>query len=99
MESANEIMNTILENKDRIKQYGVRKIGIFGSYARGEQNADSDVDLVAEFEEGAKNFDSYMELCFFLEEILHKKVDVLTPEGIDPLMKPGIEKETVYERL
>jgi predicted nucleotidyltransferase len=99
MENSRDILQVIQNNKDRIKGFGVRKIGIFGSYARDEQRPDSDVDLIVEFEEGRKNFDSYMELCFFLEDILHKKVEVLTPEGIDPLIKPGIEKETVYERL
>ncbi|NPU99815.1 MAG: nucleotidyltransferase family protein [Brevinematales bacterium] len=99
MKNTNELLQVIQSNKDRIKRFGVKKIGIFGSFARNEQRPDSDVDFIVEFESGRKNFDSYMELCFFLEDILQMKVDVLTPEGIDPLMKPGIEKEAVYERL
>ncbi|OHD54912.1 MAG: hypothetical protein A2Y33_16205 [Spirochaetes bacterium GWF1_51_8] len=99
MNSSKEVLDILHLNRERIKEFGVRRIGLFGSFARNEQRPDSDIDLIVEFESGRKNFDSYMELCFYLEEILGTKADVLTPEGIDPLLKQGILKETVYERL
>ena len=94
-----EILKVIRENKDKIKSFGVKKIGIFGSFARGEEKERSDIDIIVEFEEGKKNFDNFMNLAFYLEELFGRKVDLLTPESISPYIKPYIEKEAVYERI
>jgi uncharacterized protein len=61
-------------------EFGVSKIGLFGSYAKGKANANSDIDLVIEFEQpiGFRFF----ELVEYLENLLGGKVDVLTPAGI-----------------
>lgn len=61
-------------------QYGVKRIGLFGSYAKDKSTETSDVDLVIEFERpiGFK----FIELTEYLEILLGKKVDVLTPTGI-----------------
>ena len=60
--------------------FGVKRIGIFGSYSKGVQKEDSDVDLIVEFERpiGLKFF----ELSEYIENLLGKKVDILTPAGI-----------------
>ena len=60
--------------------YGVKKIGLFGSYAKGVQREDSDVDLLIEFERpiGLK----FVALANHLEELLGKNTDILTPVGI-----------------
>jgi len=50
------IMRRIEENIDEIKKYGVKRIGLFGSYIRNEQNAESDIDILVEFEKGKKTF-------------------------------------------
>jgi len=94
-----EILKVIRENKDKIKSFGVKKIGIFGSFVRGEEKERSDIDIIVEFEEGKKNFDNFMNLAFYLEELFRRKVDLLTPESISPYIKPYIEKEAVYERI
>jgi len=52
-----------------------------------------------EFEEGKKNFDNFINLAFFLEELLSRNVDLLTPESISPYMKSYIESEVVYESV
>ena len=79
-----EILKVIRENKDKIKSFGVKKIGIFGSFVRGEEKERSDIDIIVEFEEGKKNFDNFMNLAFYLEELFGRKVDLLTPESISP---------------
>ena len=94
-----EIMHQIREHDDFLILHGIKRIGLFGSYARGEQREDSDIDLLVEFDEGKKNYDNFMELCFFLEEILGKKVDLLTPESLSPFMRPFIEKDVRYETI
>ncbi len=88
----------ILKNQEGfIKQkYGVKRIGIFGSFAREEQRADSDIDVLVDFEEGAKTFDSFMELKFFLEDLFHRKVDLVTIKALRPQLKESILKEVTY---
>ena len=79
-----------------MNELGVQRLGLFGSFVRGEQNDDSDVDLLIEFRPGRKSFDSFMELSFLLEEILGRKVDLLTPESLSPYIGPKILAEVEY---
>jgi len=97
--TGSEIMRRIREHDDFLLAHGVKKIGIFGSYARGEARDDSDVDLIVEFDEGRKNYDNFIELCFFLEDLLGLSVDLLTPESISPFIKRYIEEEVHYETI
>ena len=76
------------------KKFGVSKIGLFGSRARGEQDESSDIDILVEFEE--PSFDHFMELSFFLEELSGKPVDLVTTGGISPYIEPAIRKEVVW---
>jgi len=71
------ILKKIRENMDVIRGYGVEKIGLFGSYVKGEQRLGSDVDILVEFKRGMKTFDNYMGLKFFLEDLLGCKVDLV----------------------
>lgn len=75
-------------------RYSVKRIGIFGSYAKEQQNKESDVDVLVEFEE--PTFDNFMELSFYLEELFGRKVDLLTPKSLNPYMRPSVEKEVVW---
>lgn len=85
------------KNEDIIKQkYGVRKIGIFGSFARGEEKEGSDVDVLVEFEDNFENFDNYIELKYFLEDLFGRKVDLVTVEALRPQLKDDILKEVSY---
>lgn len=70
------------------------KIGIFGSYAKGLQNDKSDIDILVEFEK--PSYDNFIELSFYLEDLFHKKVDLLTPNSLSPFMKTSVEKEVVW---
>ncbi len=94
-----EIRTTIASNRNAIRRFGVQKIGFFGSFVRGEQNDDSDIDLLVIFEPGKKSIDNLMDLYEFVQQLFHRKIDLLTPEGISPYLRPYIEKETVYEVL
>lgn len=56
-----DAISTLKEHEKPIRQkFGVKKIGIFGSFARGEEKEDSDLDVLVTFEEGQKTFDNYM---------------------------------------
>jgi len=82
-----------------IQEYGIKKVGVFGSYARGQTKEASDIDLVFDFE---KDF-GIIELCRLkldLEERLGKSVDIIEFSSIDPLIKENVLKEVVmiYEQ-
>ena len=78
------------------KQFFVTKLGIFGSVARNEAQQHSDLDVLVEFEPKAKTFDNFMHLAFFLEEVLNRRVEVVTPEALSPYIGPHILKEVEY---
>jgi len=81
---------------DKIKKYGVKRIGLFGSYIRNEQKRESDIDILVEFKKDKKTFDSYMELKFFLEDLFECKVDLVVVEAIKPDLKPYILESVKY---
>ncbi len=76
------------------REYSVSKLGLFGSFVRGEANEQSDVDVLVEFTE--PTFDHYMDLKFYLEKEFQKEVDLVTVAALKPLIKPYIEGEVVY---
>ncbi|MBI5199326.1 MAG: nucleotidyltransferase family protein [Nitrospirae bacterium] len=78
------------------KKYGVKKIGVFGSFARGEGKEGSDIDVLIELEEEYETFDNYMDLKYFLEDLFGRKVDLVTVEALRPQLKDDILQEVVY---
>jgi predicted nucleotidyltransferase len=66
-----------------VSEYGVKRIGLFGSYAKGTSTKGSDIDIVVEFEKpiGLK----FMEFAQYLEDLLGTGVDILTPTGIESI--------------
>ena len=75
-------------------RFTVRRIGVFGSFAKGDQGPESDVDIVVELAE--PTFDHYMDLKFRLEEVLKRPVDLVMADTVKPRIRPIIEREIVY---
>ena len=96
MQTKNDILNLILSQKDSIKGYGAKSLGLFGSFVRNTPTESSDVDLVVEFQPGKKMFDNFIELAYLLEELLGRKVELVTLNGLSPYIKPYILKEIEY---
>ncbi len=94
-----EIYALLADNESQLRRLGVRRCGLFGSFARGEQDDRSDVDVLVKFEAGRKNFDNFMALAFFLEDLFGRKVDLLTPESLSPYIWPHILDEVEYEAV
>ena len=92
MKNALEMINRY----DLKEKYGVKRIGFFGSFVRSEQKETSDIDILVEFEKGAKTFDNYMNLKFFLEEVFGRKVDLVIIDALKPDIKDRILKEVKY---
>ncbi|MFQ6071914.1 MAG: nucleotidyltransferase family protein [Methanosarcinales archaeon] len=95
-----EIQRILKECIDELRKFGVKKIGLFGSYARNEATESSDVDLVIEFEEGKATFRNFSAVVEFLENLLGTSVDLLTPAGVESIkiryIKEKIMKEIEY---
>ncbi len=96
MLTSKTILQKIQKNATKIKKFGVKKIGLFGSFINNNQTSDSDIDLLVEFKKGQKSFDNYMDLKFFLEEIFNHQVDLVITEAIKPDLKSYILGNTQY---
>jgi len=90
------IFQIIREHKDQINQFGVKKIGLFGSYVTGKNTFDSDVDVLVEFEKGKKSFDNYMDLKFFLEQLFQRDVDLVIKDSVKKTLKSQILGSVEY---
>ncbi len=91
-----DILEILRKNMVTIQSFGIKSIGIFGSYVKELQEGASDLDVLVEFEIGKKNFDNFMDLLFFLEDLLQVKVDLVTKEALSPHIGPNILKDVVY---
>ena len=78
------------------KTFSIKEIGLFGSYVKGEEKPESDVDILVVFDGGHKDFFNYMRLKYYLEGIIGKKVDLVIKEAVKPRLQEKIFKEVVY---
>ena len=99
MLTKSKIVEIIHNNTEVIKAYGVKQIGIFGSFVKSAQNRESDIDILVEFQKDKKLFDNYREFKFFVEGLLQRRVDLVIKEALKPEIKPYITREVKYARL
>jgi uncharacterized protein len=93
----NYIVNTLMLNKPQFNTWGIRQIGLFGSYVRNQQTDHSDIDIFVDFQPQKETFDNFMELCFFLDDLFQgTKVEVVTKNGLSPIFGAKILKEVEY---
>ena len=92
------ILKTLRDNDEALRKYSVKKIGLFGSYARGEQKRGSDIDLLVDFER--PTYDNFYDLIVYLEKVFRRKVQVLTPCALETMrvkeVAEGIRDSVVY---
>ncbi len=77
------ILQALREHDADLKRFSVRRIGLFGSFARDRQHRGSDIDFVVEFER--PTYDNFYGLSMFLEELFGRKVEILTPDGVNSI--------------
>lgn len=77
-------------------EYGITRLGVFGSYAKGTQQEQSDIDLLVEFKTPLGLW--FVELTDYLEQLLQRPVDVLTPAGISTIRNPQVARDIVSVR-
>ncbi len=97
--SKKEILDSLIESQDIISAFGVKSIGLFGSFVKDSASETSDVDLLVDFNPNKKSFDNFMDLAFHLEELFGRKVEIITPQSLSKHIGPHILKEVeiVYQ--
>ncbi len=92
----NLILAKLESRREEIRQrFKVKRLGIFGSCARGEMRPESDIDVLVEFN-GEPTFDGYMDLKFYLESLFGTGVDLVTEDAVRPRMRPIIERDLIH---
>lgn len=94
MREIDRIMRILKDHKEELKRrFSLKKIGVFGSYTRGEQTPESDIDIYVEFDIKNLTFDKYLELIDYLEKLLGRKIDLITKYGVETIRIPYIKEE------
>jgi uncharacterized protein len=98
MKTRDEILDFLSQNKKLFRDsYHIDKIGLFGSYARGDQNNKSDLDLLVEFEENTQDlYELKLQIKDFFKTHLGLEVDICREKYIKPRIKKAILKEAIY---
>ena len=92
--SREKILRVLKENRRAIRAFGVRRLALFGSFARNEAARASDLDFVVEFER--KSFDSYMDLKVFLKNLFGCRVDLVLADAIKPRLRAPILEGAIH---
>jgi hypothetical protein len=90
-----DILQTLRQHMPEIRRHAVTRLAVFGSVSRGEERPDSDVDILVQFDHPVGLF-AFVRLQRYLEELLGRSVDLVTPDALRPEMREGILAEAVY---
>lgn len=93
------ILQTLASHKLQLADFGVRQIGLFGSYVRNEATENSDIDLLVDIRKDKKTFNNFLSLNYYLEELFGKKVELVTTQSLSPYIGPHILKTVEYAAI
>lgn len=97
MTTKEKIISTLQSHKLDFLGFGVRNIGLFGSYLRNEQSDKSDIDLLIDFEPEKESFDNYMAVYDLVETIFNgERIEVVTKNGLSKYIGPKILNDVMY---
>ena len=99
VQTKGEVFKILKEHSSQLKSLGVKEVGLFGSFRRNEQTQDSDIDLLVRFDPAQKTFDNFMRLSGLLEELLQRRVEIITTEALSPYVGPHILRDVEYASL
>lgn len=92
-----KILQILQERKELLAQYGVKRIGLFGSYSKSLQHRNSDIDIFVDFYSDQETFDNLMTIYDILENVfINYKIDIVTKNGLSKYIGSYILKETEY---
>lgn len=87
-----QVLNTLKDHLDQIKKFKVERMFLFGSVARQQETASSDIDILVKFTI-PPTYDMYMDLKFFLEDLFGRSIDLVTEDALRPEIKHHVEKD------
>ena len=97
MLNKNNIKKHLIGQKERLKSFGIRQIGLFGSYVRNENNVDSDIDILVDFAPEEETFDNLISVSNILKnKFKGYKVEIVTKNGLSKYIGSYILNETEY---
>lgn len=88
-----QLLERLLDYQSDLRAFGVKRLAVFGSFVRDASRPESDVDLLLEFQPGMKSFDRFMKISLLLEEVLQRRVELVTTEALSPYLGPRILSE------
>jgi predicted nucleotidyltransferase len=91
----NSIAEILKNHQPELRKRGVKSLAVFGSVARGDADENSDLDLLVEFSNPVGLFE-FIRLKYYLEELTHQKVDLVTSDALRPIMRDSILSEAVH---
>lgn len=96
MYSTQQIISILeYQKKELAKRYPISELGLFGSYARGDHNEQSDIDILIDFYDRIDGFD-YIRIAHHLEDVFKQKIDLVSRKGIKPQYLPYVENNLIY---
>ena len=95
----NSILQTLASNKQQLNSFGVKEIGLFGSFAKSEQSDESDIDLLVDIQPDKKTFRNFMKLAYYLEGLFGRKVELVTKQSLSPYIGPHILNTVQYAAI
>jgi len=96
VQTKSEILSFLTKSRPQLDGFGVRKIGLFGSFIRNQQTENSDIDILVDFHPDKKKYDNFIDLAFYIEDNLERSVDLVTLDSLSPFIGPHILKEVEY---
>lgn len=93
------ILQTLVTHRSQLADFGVRQIGLFGSYVRNEATENSDIDLLVDIRKDKKTFNNFLSLNYYLEELFGNKVELVTTQSLSPYIGPHILKTVEYAAI
>lgn len=93
------IIRLLQQSRSKLQELGVVKMSLFGSFLTGNFTSDSDVDFLVEFDPDKKTYDNFIELSLFLESLLGRKVELVTPQALSPHIGPYILSQAEYVQI
>lgn len=96
VQTKTELIERIIASQQPLRAYGIKQLGIFGSFARDEAKENSDVDFFIDFDIEYKTLKNFVRLSRYLQDLTGRKVEIVTPQSLNKYIGKYITQEVEY---